>query len=494
MLVIPNAVVFSLRCASVWSGGSYDETSGTERVPIYGVWKASQGYPVYEDPFRDPYSPSMYNFLFYQSYGAVARALRWSGRSLVTGSRLLTSVFAAIGALLCGAMIARLLGVRRRGSLWVYASMLAVWFSSAGLAWYYLTVRPDVLSVVFAVAGLYQCLRGTTWPSLLAISTIFFLAWACKQSTLGIFGAVCVYTLWREARFRGARHAIAALACLCLPFAVLVGASILFGGQMYRLNTIVVPSISRLTNLATVHIQVAHLFGGIPVVLAVPLLWIWLYRERIGTELGAENSPAVLLWVAAGVAWALGLLAVARDGGDKHSLLEAYVATSILACYLTPSVMARISSHKLSASIAAVAFGGSLMFPIAQVLGGSRLGTLSVSSPERWSEGSAIEAELQRVGKPLFAEDYLFGEPWFATDGRYPDVVIDGYLYHQVRAAGRIHVGIEALIARRRFASLLLTGGLQLERTALAAGYVHAPLPPHPHWDLDLYILPAAHQ
>jgi hypothetical protein len=67
--------------------------------------------------------------------------------------------------------------------------------------------------------------------------------------------------------------------------------------------------------------------------------------------------------------------------------------------------------------------------------------------------------------------------------------VLDNYLFLPARSAGRVTGGgIDGLIERRHFGSLLLTGVLNLDETARRAGYVQARLPPHPDWDVRLYV------
>jgi hypothetical protein len=220
-------------------------------------------------------------------------------------------------------------------------------------------------------------------------------------------------------------------------------------------------------------------------------------KSRVRTLSAREPHFAIaLLFLTTTTSWIVCLVAALRDGGDWHSLLEAYVATSLLAMYLAPSVLSdirRTSTWRLVVLFMAVAISAG--FPVAQIILANRLGTVSVSNPERFNEGVAIAATLSDAPAPLFAEDYMFEEPWFSTAGRFPAIVFDGYLYHQVKAAGRLRTGIETLIYDRRFGSLLLSGGLEeLGRAALSAGYVPAALPPHPNWKATLYVLPAEYR
>jgi hypothetical protein len=193
---------------------------------------------------------------------------------------------------------------------------------------------------------------------------------------------------------------------------------------------------------------------------------------------------------AVAISWAVGFIALVRDGGYRNSLLEAYVATSLLAMYVAPWAVSLGRRYKTCGAFLGATVLASAMYPVLQLVFPGQLGTLEVTPPDKFAEGQAIVQTLATVPKPLFGEDYMFAEPWYATDSTYPSVVFDPYLYHQARLAGAFSSGIETLVEHRAFRSLLMTNGLKLAEVARSAGYVVQPLPPHPSWDLTLYVLP----
>src|ERR1035441_8311389 len=70
LFVILNLAVFFIRLVSVWHYGSLFPTTGSESPMIYSVWKRMHDLSVYEWPFTYPFSLSLYNYLFYDTYAA----------------------------------------------------------------------------------------------------------------------------------------------------------------------------------------------------------------------------------------------------------------------------------------------------------------------------------------------------------------------------------------------------------------------------------------
>ena len=495
--MLPNLIVLAMRMRSVFAGGMFEETTGTERVPIYSVWKAAFAHPLYERPFTDNFSPSIYNFLFYKTYGALAHAAHWNGADFAAGCRFLTALFTLAGAAVFTATVFQERHDPVSKALWIPLAALAVWFSSGGVSWFYLTVRPDMLSLLFASVGVWlylRCLRTRT-KTLASLSGIAFsAAWACKQSTIGMFVGVCLYQLSRMITDKREPRAAILLESVFLiaPVVIVAALSWTIGGAEYRFSTVTIPALAKFTHVQNAFTYIVRVFGANPVVVAVPvaaLVAFIIRHPHPSAETSTLDGRLLALSSAVALSWFVAFVALMRDGGYRNSLLEAYVATSLLAMFVAPWAVSLGRRYKTCAVFLGVAALASALYPVLQMAFPGRLGTLEVSPPEKLAEGRAIVQALGAVPKPLFGEDYLFAEPWYATENTYPSVVFDPYLYHQAKLAGAFRSGIESLIERRAFRSLLMTGGLKLEDAARSAGYVEQPLPPHPSWDLTLYVL-----
>jgi hypothetical protein len=277
------------------------------------------------------------------------------------------------------------------------------------------------------------------------------------------------------------------------PFVLAVALSWSIGGPGYRFSTVTIPALAKFTHVQNAFTYIVRVFGATPVVVAVPLVALLAYAIRHPhPSIPARTLDGRLLAIVAAVAisWAVGFIALVRDGGYRNSLLEAYVATSLLAMYVAPWAVSLGRRYKTCGAFLGATVLASAMYPVLQLVFPGQLGTLEVTPPDKFAEGQAIVQTLATVPKPLFGEDYMFAEPWYATDSTYPSVVFDPYLYHQARLAGAFSSGIETLVEHRAFRSLLMTNGLKLAEVARSAGYVVQPLPPHPSWDLTLYVLP----
>ena len=72
--LIASLVVLGFRTWTVMRAGDVLSFTGLEGSPIYHVWKARNGLPVYEDTFAWPYPSALFNFLFYRLlHGASSR-------------------------------------------------------------------------------------------------------------------------------------------------------------------------------------------------------------------------------------------------------------------------------------------------------------------------------------------------------------------------------------------------------------------------------------
>ena len=67
-----------------------------------------------------------------------------------------------------------------------------------------------------------------------------------------------------------------------------------------------------------------------------------------------------------------------------------------------------------------------------------------------------IERLVASLPKPLYTDDELFAQPWHATGGRYPAVMLDHVYYDTAYPRGLVGSGVEGLFRDRYFAAALL--------------------------------------
>ena len=97
LLAALDLVVLAIRLADVASLGRLF-LFPAEGPVLYAIWKVGHGHPLYEFPFRPPFTLTLYNFLFYRTYAAIFSVLRIGTDAVPIAGRWITLVFAALGA------------------------------------------------------------------------------------------------------------------------------------------------------------------------------------------------------------------------------------------------------------------------------------------------------------------------------------------------------------------------------------------------------------
>jgi hypothetical protein len=454
---IAAAFVYTARVSSWSHCWRWSITEGREGQTIYAIWRVVHGAPLYEWPNSEPYAITYLNYGFYFVYGALSRAFSADGEALLWVPRVITALGSVAGTALfvsTGKLIAR----PRTRLEWLGLGALAftVWFGTQFIAWWAISIRPDVWAAVFALAGLRLALPALATGSLArlaAASLFFYFAWSFKQSCILSFvgcalSAVLVTRSWR------------ALVALAAPFALLATTSLFVGGEVYRLSIISIPAASRLELGLLVEVlsralpQNLWVFGFFPLVLAVGFL---RGRTSFWTAL-----PLMIraLAVVAFVGVLLGTVALGREGSNKNHLFEGYIA-SALASYWA---LHRSELHKDVPGWVSV-LGTALLvpfvlFPIAQIAMPNRVGRTVLCSSGDGAEFAKLAAAFARLPKPVFTEDEVFSLPWHSTDGRYPAVVIDGTLYGIAKREGFVRHDFPSRLLRvPRFRAVVQVDG-----------------------------------
>ncbi len=180
-------------------------TIGFEHESLYAVWKWVRGLPVYADPFAPPYAVSYFNWAFYAVYGLVVSAvLGMAGLGmdwLPTVARGVTLVLSVTGAV----AFYRLLGLAEEDHRIERSGFTLLVFAGPLVGFWTMTARPDMGALAFEALALYAFFtldKRSTLAAVLAAAGLAYLAWAFKQSNVGIAGALGFYLLierrWRD--------------------------------------------------------------------------------------------------------------------------------------------------------------------------------------------------------------------------------------------------------------------------------------------------------
>lgn len=235
----------------------------------------------------------------------------------------------------------------------------------------------------------------------------------------------------------------------------------------------------------------------------VPSLFFWAFwvcfsgpgRRLLRTDLRKDDdketeAALVLLEFVALVAIGMGLVYVSRAGCERNLLLEAFTASATLSSAMFIRWISGPGRSRLLAAVALLLILATAAMPGLQLLFFNRIGILTLASSKERRLKEVFAQCLQDAPKPLLSDDEMFSLPWLSTGGQYPAYVVSWDLYGAARRRGLVSAGIDDLIVRHRFGSVLLAENDGLYRQALASGYRYSPPAPCPGWqDLRLLLL-----
>ncbi len=170
-------------------------TSGYEEESLLEIWYNAKGHLMYVDHLSYPYRWTLYNWLFYDFYSNVFKIFnsifRFEYDWLPTILRLLTLTSSFI----------LLFFVFKTNKILNHNSKLSFFLSTSlifGLSFGYwnITVRPDIISILFETIALFLFLKNERSPNnlnLVIIGFILFIAWSFKQTALVVLFSIIVY-------------------------------------------------------------------------------------------------------------------------------------------------------------------------------------------------------------------------------------------------------------------------------------------------------------
>ncbi len=476
-----NVPVFASRLSSVLHTYPLCITEGAEGPTIYPIWKLQGGHPLYESTFKPPYAITWYNFLFYYVYSFLLNLVgARDGRILLFG-RLITLAFGVLGAVGHRLVIRRLAGPEGRLFGAAATALVAVaWLGSNYMAWWVLSIRPDVGGAALVTWGLLAYLRAADRrsPAGMAVASLLFLSgWAFKQSLVWILFSVCLYTLVRLRDWRLLFPlALPCAAGMALTFAVL--------GRTYWENTIAVQTTAGIELRHAIRI-VGRIFLQNAFFWLFPLVVPALRRAARSPGEGGGAAPARgagALWLGLAITLFYGFSALGHPGSNKNHIIEYYILTTTLALVALRRVLAlppgRLRSLCLGVAVALLV--PMALFPAAQLAAPRSLGRIILADPAEYAARARLARDVDALDKPVLIFDDVLAQPWHAGGGRYPTFVPDLNWYPVGRAQGLFEGGgADAMIRRHEFRSLLLDDSKAGEmEVARASGYCEAPAQP----------------
>ena len=235
-LAASAVVIALLRCGAVLDNGASNSTTAFEDISIANVSAIAHGEPAYVDCFSYPYRTSLFNWLFYRTYGAVARLTAPAPAQLPTALRLLTFSWVWVGVATTVRLLAPFArGLDAQGGVLIASFATLTWFGPI-ICWWPWTVRPDLPAIVLEYAAFALVLRSESAGRVAAAGALFFFAWSFKQNEVALLAGTVLALLlggsWRRALLLGG------------VFAVPAGAVLLQADEAYWLNIAHGPAVA----------------------------------------------------------------------------------------------------------------------------------------------------------------------------------------------------------------------------------------------------------
>lgn len=437
VFVILNLAVFLIRLVSVWHYGALFPTSGVEAPMIYSVWKRMHHLPVYEWPFAYPFSLSLYNYLFYDTYAAFLKLAGVRDAGIMTWGRLFTPIFALMGAIAQWKLVQSHLNLRGVRSLLSLVFAVGLWFGTSAIRMWSLTIRPDVAAIALVMAALCMVVWQPRF-GFAGAGVFFYLAWSFKQSVVLAFAGVCLFLLlnkhWRS------------LFAIIAGFAALIAATLLLGTPEYRFSILVAPRLVR-------EWSVLHAFHyAAPFVLANAYWILAPIALLLATGKRRGDDAVRLLMTVLVISLVAGLAAMTKEGAADNYLFEAFVAGSTLLQVAVFTAPGRLISFLVLLGCVLPAIQCAIV-PTGRYR--HRFGTVRIANAAEYADAVELRKSLASMKKPIFTTDGIFSLPWISTDDHAPAFVIDPH-FHDATRALYYHGGIEGMLQRGEFPTVML--------------------------------------
>ncbi len=444
LAILANVAVAWLRVQSAEAtavGGAVHQTSGCEIESAFNIWRAAQGQPVYGDSSRMPFAGAYFNWLFYSSYGAIARTFAAvdDTAELYRVARRFTAVgavfgtFAITGLLVC---INRPAGSSRAT---LAAAMGVSVFFGALPGWWVITARPDIWGLALEAAGVVWFLawhRRTPMSAVVGAAVLFYLAWSFKQTFVAGPAAVGLFLMfhrsWRD---------VAVLVCI---MGASVGLTMFLMGPSYRFGlseTVAATGFEASIGRGNAVSAASKLLW---LLLAVPLVW---HAARVDL-LARENRSLRQDALQVGLLGTFIGLAIFAPSASKVGAATNYYFSPALMLSLAVSAALPAATKERYILPSALAM---LALPLAVLLGYAGRTSLADDAgalAQRW-------AMWKDQPSPRFSSDLSLNMP---QPGDTSPAFVLGFNYQADRARGRPFEanGIGGLIEQGYFASLLL--------------------------------------
>jgi hypothetical protein len=189
----------------------------------------------------------------------------------------------------------------------------------------------------------------------------------------------------------------------------------------------------------------------------------------------------LILLIAAVVAGLMDITMFAKAGSANNMLFEMLAVLTMLAMISFHHLLDTESPHKNKWLIL---FSLCFLYSFATTVDATlkyrrgKMGHALLVSQNDYESRVLFGHWLQTLQVPVFIRDSLFAMPWYANDNHYPAIIFDPIFHGRAAALGLLEGGgVESLVRKRYFATLLLAADDKLIRVSMESGYAEVPIP-----------------
>jgi len=415
-------------------------TSGFEEESLYALFKFVHGMNVYADPHQLPFAASYFNWFYYGIYGTVTgsivHALSLADVWIPTVGRLFTFGIASIGFGLTLALFRR---SRSHSIAFCFSALL--WYGPL-VGYWSMTVRPDVLGLLFDTCAMFFFLRyfpEKTRKAALLAALFCYLSWSCKQINVVMPGAIGLFLLWRRQwgalfPFSGLLISLYALSFALMPIAA-------------RKMLFFVDTAIPLSKTVFIDNAVTFLKKTIPIwVIALALLFEALRNKDYRHTL--LQNEIIQFSLCGLITWSLILLPASSKVGSAENYH--FIALLFLLLF-TAAGLSQLKSPSRVINTGLILAGVLTISSLTLVLLQNRTQGLA----EQHESMKALQSCINTLPQPLYVFNHYGALPWMNPS---PQSFVLAYNYWDDRKAGIPfeHNGIGGLIQSGYFNSLIL--------------------------------------
>lgn len=209
-------------------------TTGAEAQSLNAIWRYIQGYTIYPDMHKIPFAAPVYNWLYFASYGTIARffldMLALEDLWLPTITRLITFIGIICGTILIYRFFIMAFQVIEPDLKRLCLAFAIFLFFGPLMGFFGMAAAPDVWALFFDVAAIYVFIRYYEKQpfAILLVCVFAYLAWAFKQIFIYTPGTIGLFLLmkrdWKN------------LFLLCFILGLAWVTTLVIGGKIYINN------------------------------------------------------------------------------------------------------------------------------------------------------------------------------------------------------------------------------------------------------------------